>query len=362
MHAGRVYAGLYAGRWRSAYTVLGDTVNLGARLMTRAGRGQILMSSAVGAALDRRFSIRALPPIDVKGRRAPVAVCELLGPATAGRSLTEPRYALPMVNRERELRSIDEALTSARAGRGCVLSLTADPGLGKSRLIDAAIGRATREGFVSFAGACQPYGGRIAYLPWQPIWNGLFGLAAEAPDAVRREALASALATFAPDAVPLAPLLATALDLGMEDNDATRGMPAPVRKQLLERILTGVLRGRAAGGPVCIALEDLHWADSLSRDLLAAIAGAVDDLPILILLAYRPPEAENPMSFPAQREVELAELGEEEASRMAVMLLAHMLGREPQPATVSAIVERANGNPFYIEELVREVVERGEHV
>jgi adenylate cyclase len=359
VHAGRAYAGLYAGRWRSAYTVLGDTVNLGARLMMTAQPGQILMSAGVGVALDRRFSIRALDPIRVKGRSAPVAVCELVGPSTADRSLTEPRYALPMVNRERELQTIDEALATAKNGRGDVLALSADPGVGKSRLIDAAIGRAMAEGFTTFAGACQPYGGRIAYLPWQPIWNAVFGLAADAPDATRRPALMSALVADIPDAIPLAPLLGTALDLGMEDNDATRGMPAPVRKQLLEQILTGVLRARAATGPVCIVLEDLHWVDSLSRDLLEACAAAIADVPVLILLAYRPPDVEAAGALRVQREIELEELGEDEASALATMLLAHMLDREPKPATVAAITERASGNPFYIEELVREVVERG---
>ena len=112
----------------------------------------------------------------MKGRSAPVAVCELLGPSTATHSLTEPRYALPMINREQELQAIDEALSATKQGRGRVVAFSADPGVGKSRLVDAAIGRAIAARFTTLAGACQPYGGRIAYLPWPPIWNALFGV------------------------------------------------------------------------------------------------------------------------------------------------------------------------------------------
>ncbi len=359
VHAGRVYAGLYAGLRRSTYIVMGDTVNLAARLMTTAAAAQTLMSAGVGVSLDRRFSIRALEPIAVKGRSAPVAVCELLGPSTAARDLTEPRYTLPMVNRERELRAVDEALATARNGRGVAIAFSGDAGVGKSRLVDAAIGRATTAGFSTFAGACQPYGGRIAYLPWQSIWRALFGVSADTPDASCEEALLSGLASELPEAVALAPLLGPALGLAIEDNDATRGMPTPVRKQLLEQILTGVLRARSATRALCIALEDLHWSDALSRDLLLAVAAAIADVPVLIVLAYRTPELEAPIALPEGRVIELAELNPDEAWALASMLLEQMLGREPRPETTAAIVDRANGNPFYIEELVRDVVERG---
>ena len=359
LHAGRAYAGVYGGRHLSTYAVAGDVVNLAARLMTSAQVDQVLMTASLGASLDRRFVIHPIDPIAVKGRAAPVAVCELVGTAAQGATLTEPRYLLPMVGRSSELEVIDEAVREARSGRGGVLAFSADAGLGKSRLVNATLREADAEGFATFAAECQPQGRSTPYLPWQPIWNAIFGLSTAASDDARREALFATLAAAAPAAVPLAPLMATVLDLPMEDNDATRSMPAQVRKQVLEQVLAGSLRGRAQVGPVCIAIEDLHWVDALSRDLLAALATAIADVPVLLVLSYRPPEDEAPVPVPVGRELQLAELSTEEASELAAILLRHVMEAEPDTSVVESIVDRSDGNPFYLEELVREVAERG---
>ena len=358
VHADRVYAALYSGRTRSVYDVKGAAVNLAARLMSSAKPGQVLLSGAVGAALDRRFTIHALEPIAVKGVAAPVAVCELIGTAAPALQLSEPRYALPLVGREAELGILAEALDAAADGRGGVLALCADAGMGKSRLVNEAMRLADGKGVATFAGSCQPHGAGIAYLVWHAIFNALFGLPANAPDEERRAALSAALAAAAPEAVPLAPLLERVLDLPMEDTDATRGMPAPARKQVLEQFLAGWLRGRAQQGPLCIVLEDVHWIGSLSRDLLTALAGAIEDVPVLFLLAYRPPQVGQPIPVPAARRIDLGELPQGEAAQLAAMLLSDG-GATADAAKVAAIVERANGNPFYIEELVRDILERG---
>ena len=359
LHYGQAYAGLYSGRLWSAYTGKGDVINLSARLMTTASPGQVLMSAAVGAVLDRRFLIQALGPVTVKGRAEPVAVCELVGTGVQGANLSEPRYPLPMVGRETEREAIDAAVADAAQGRGGVLAFCADAGMGKSRLVNATILRATEAGFATFAGGCQPHGIGSAYLPWRPIWNALFGLAPDDPAEARQAALMSTLAAVDPAAVPIAPLLSTLLDLPLEETDATRGMPAVVRKQVLEQFLVGALRARAAAGPLCIAIEDLHWIDSLSRDLLGALVGAVSDVPVLLVLAYRPPDLQHPIAIASSRELTLGELEPSDSSQLASMFMTHIAGADPDPDTVATIVERANGNPFYIEELALEIVQRG---
>jgi class 3 adenylate cyclase/predicted ATPase len=359
LHHGRVFTGLYSGRFRSAFTVAGDVVNLAARLMTAARHGQVLMTATLGGALDRRFTIEAIEPISVKGRSAPVAVCELVGTAAPSSTLSEPRYPLPMIGRERELAAIDDAIAAAKRGEGGVIAFSAEAGMGKSRLVSAALRRAAEEGFSTFAGECQPQGGGIAYLPWRPVWNALFGLPAEVDDDARREALMAALGAAAPASLALAPLLGTVLDLPIEDNDATRSMPAPARKQVLEQVLTGSLRGRAQQGPVCIALEDLHWVDALSRDLLGALVAAIADVPVLLVLTYRQLADERPVAVPAGREIELDDLSAGDAWALAALLLSHLTQGEPDADAITTITERAHGNPFYIEELVREVTERG---
>ena len=233
----------------------------------------------------------------VKRRAAPVAVCELVGTGMQGANLSEPAihfrwWAAKLSARPSTRRWPAPPRVTVASSRSAPMPAWASPGL-----VNATILRATEAGFATFAGGCQPHGIGSAYLPWRPVWNTLFGLAADDPAEARQAALMSTLAAVDPAAVPIAPLLSTLLDLPLEETDATRGMPAVVRKQVLEQFLVGALRARAAAGPLCIAIEDLHWIDSLSRDLLDALAGAVSDVPVLLVLAYRPPDLQRPVAI-----------------------------------------------------------------
>jgi adenylate cyclase len=359
VNAGHVYAGLYSGS-RSMYSVAGDCVNVAARLMEAAQPRQVLVSAQVGSTLDRRFAIRALEPIAVKGRSEAVAICELMGPAATSVRLSEPRYPLPLVGRTHEIDAIARAIKLVQSGRGQVLTLCADAGMGKSRLVNEAIQRATAASFACFVGECQSYGTATAYLPWRPVFNGIFNLTIEEPQDQRQTRLAAAFG----EAAMLVPLLDRILDVPMTENDATRSMPAPVRKQTLEQMLAGYIRGRSASAPICIVLEDCHWIDSLSQDLLSAIAGAVADVPVLIVLTYRPAGIEDAGQFRADRisnmtELRFGELGPWEATRLVALLIAHLsdTSSSPSEALSLRLTEQSQGNPFYIEELVRYMFE-----
>ncbi|NNE11355.1 MAG: AAA family ATPase [Ilumatobacter sp.] len=353
--AGRVFAGLFRGTVFSTYSFIGEVANTAARLMSAAQPGQALVAATVARDLDRRFRLDPLEPLRLKGIDGPVAVSELLPAGATSQAFSELRYELPLVGREREQLTIEAALEGARSGRGGFLSIVADPGMGKSRLLTAAIGDSLRRGFEVLAGECQPHGIASPYLPWQPIVHGLLGVPLGAPDGERIEALHAALRAGAPQAVPLAPLLGEALGLELPDTDITREMPAPVRRQVRHDVLAGVLMARAAAGPLCIVLDDLHWIDSSSADLLHDLTPTLAQLPVLVLAALRPLELGDRIELPAGDVVELAELLPEAAERLAVQLLAHLSGAPADPAQVGAVLERAGGNPFFVEELAREV-------
>ncbi len=359
VHAGRVFVGLFRGAVFSTYSLVGDVANTAARLMSAARPGQVLVGAAAARELDRRFHLDPLEPLSLKGIDTPVAVSELLPDATAPPALAEPRYELPMVGRRRELTAITDALDRAGSGHGGLLSIVADPGMGKSRLLTAGIGHAARLGFTVVAGECQPYGTSSPYLPWQPILHDLLGLPFGAPDQVRVEALYAALQAAAPEALPLAPLLGEALDLDLPDTDVTREMPTPVRRLVRHQVLAGVLQARAGAGPVCIVIEDLHWIDSSSRDLLQDLTPLLGGLPVLVLAALRPLDLEDRVARPDGEVIELDELSPDAAERMAIQVLDHLGGAPADPDAVRAVLERAGGNPFFIEELAREVSSGG---
>ena len=149
------------------------------------------------------------------------------------------------------------------------------------------------------------------------------------------------------------------LNLSIPDTELTRGFDAKLRKTSLEALLVDCLRARARTTPLLLMLEDCHWLDPLSRDLIEVIGRAIANLPVLMLLAYRPPEAARLRGGPVGQlpyftEIELADFTPEEAGRLIALKLGQFLGpgAEVPPEFVEEITRRAAGNPFYIEEIL----------
>ena len=365
---GRMRTGPYGGQTRRTYGVLGDATNLSARLMQNAQPGQILVTEAIGDAIDDWFAVESLPAIKVKGKSDPIGIFALVGPrppqAATGQ---EVAYALPMVGRQAELALIESKLQQARAGQGQLLGITAEAGMGKSRLL-AEVGRLAAEaGFLGFSGAAQSYGTNNSYLVWEPIWQAFFGVDPEAPIEVSVQILADHLAAIDPLLVSRLPLLGLALELPIPDNDLTRSFDAKLRKSSLEALLVDCLRARArSGAPLLLVLEDSHWMDPLSHDLLEVVGRAIADLPVVIALAYRPPdvqrlEAPRAALLPHFTEVPLKDFTPEEAERLIRLKLEQLTGSEQAVSAefVERLTARAQGNPFYIEELLNYLQDKG---
>lgn len=362
---GRMRVGAYGSASRRTYGVLGDNTNLAARLMTSAGAGEILASGLVREAAGAGFNWELRPPVRVKGKTEPVSVARLVGRKerrTAG--IFEPRYALPMVGREAELALIGAKRRLAWRGQGQAVAITAEAGLGKSRLAAEAIRLAYEQGFAGYGGECPSYGAQTPYLVWQSVWRGLFGLDANAPLAEQSAALAARLAEIDASLVARLPLLGPAVNLPIPDNDLTAAMDERLRKTSLEALLIQCLAAFAQRGPLLIALEDLHWIDPLSGDLIEQVARAIVDLPILLLLVYRPLGVggidDRLAQLPHFTEIALREFSDEETAILVGLKLAQQLGdaAEPSAELVQRIGERANGNPFYVEELMNYLRDR----
>src|SRR5262249_39108634 len=151
-------------------------------------------------------------------------------------------------------------------------------------------------------------GSNTAYLPWREICRTLFGVDAALSASEQVEQLTAALAAIEPSLVERAPLLDSLLELQIPATDLTRGLDAKRRKSSLESLVVDGVRARAGREPVLIVLEDAHWLDDLSQDLLEAVARTVASLPVVLLVTYRP-EHESPLSrLPLQRELELDQL------------------------------------------------------
>jgi adenylate cyclase len=365
---GRMRTGAYGSPLRRTYGILGDATNLSARLMQVAQPGEILVSAEAHSRASDHFVWEALPAMSVKGKRELVTpFCLVEMKAQPSPHLLEARYALPMVGRESELDLITERLAAARQGQGQIVAITAETGMGKSRLLAEVIRWGQQQGFVDYVGECQSYATNTSYYAWQPIWRGLLGLQTEEarlPAAQQTERVADELRQIDPALSSRMPLLNKVLNLSIPDNDLTGSLSAKLRKSSRETLLAEVVQAKAQQQPLLLILEDCHWLDPMSRDLLAVIGRAVANLPICLLLVYRPltiPESLPVTRLPYFTEVSLTEFTEAEAERLIRLKLAQRFGEAAAlpDALFQRIIERSGGNPFYIDELVNYLQDRG---
>ena len=285
---------------RRTYGALGDDVNLAARLMTTAAPGEILVSGRVHNAVAEAFTFEPRPPLAMKGKAEPLPVFAATGQQRQRATrLLEPTYRLPMIGRQAELALIADKLELARQGHGQVIGITAEAGMGKSRLAAEAIRLAQQQGFAGYGGACESSGTNTAYLVWRPIWQAFFDIDPAAPLRRQLRNLEGEIEDRAPDRLQALPVLGTLLDLPIEDNDFTRTLEPKERRNVLTAILEDCLKAAAQEEPLLFVLEDMHWIDPLSRELLDTFAHVSVNLPVCFILAYRPPRS-HPLAGPAR--------------------------------------------------------------
>ena len=357
---GRLRSGTYGHDRRRTFVCLGDAVNLAARLMSKAPAGEIYVSELVRRQAGDGFSWTPLDPLHLKGKAAPVAAFELTG-SSGRRSRRVVRHALPIVGRSGELAVLDAGLESAVAGRGRIVGIAAEAGMGKSRLVAEFVRGVRRRGLLAAFGECQSFGTGTAYVVWREVWRTLFGLGDDEPAAEQIAALEGALRGIDPALVARAPLLEAVLGLSIPETELTSSFDPKLRKASLESLLADCLRARAGGEPLVLVLEDCHWIDPLSRDLLDVLARVVASAAVLLVVVYRP-EAALPhglalAQLPEIEELPLAALGEPEMAAVVQAKLAQLLGEDSEvPASLLELVaKRAQGNPFYAEELLNYV-------
>jgi adenylate cyclase len=357
---GLMRVGPYGGPTHRTYGIMGDHANLAARLMQNAPHGDVLVSLQAQKDAVDVFEWEDCPPLRVKGKSSAVTVFRLLAPKARQASLLQTsRYTLPLVGRKSEMARVERRLEAVIAGRGQIVGVTAEAGMGKSRLVAEIMRRASDRDWSVFFGECQSYGTNTSYLVWREIWQDFFGLDPNWSLEEQLQSLETRLLSIDPVLVRRLPLLGVVLNLSIPDNDLTQSMDAELRKVSLEALLVDCLRARAANGPLVLVLEDAQWIDPLSNDLLEEIGRAVANLPVLIVMAYRPPEVEHLQAPPVTdlpycTILPLTQFSPEEAERLIGLKLAQLTGSGDElPASfVNRITERAQGNPFYVEELI----------
>ena len=349
---------------RRTFVCLGDAVNLAARLMSKAPTSGVYVSQPVREAAGEAFIWHQLEDLTVKGKAAPIVAFSLTGSLERA-SRRRLRFELPLAGRLDELTLLEDRLAQAVAGERRIVGIAAEAGMGKSRLVAEFVRSARRAERNVVFGECQSFGTTTPYFVWREYWRRLLDVDEQHSVTRQRNALGRRIARIDEALTPRVPLLGPVLGLDIPDSELTASFDAKLRKASLEDLLSRCFRARASDKPLVVVLEDAHWIDELSRDLLDALVRGSADLPVLFVLAYRP--ASTPGGdlgverFAGFDELSLAELSAADAAQIVRTKVEQLVGPgvEPPAALVERIAERSEGNPLYVEELVGYLAAQG---
>jgi class 3 adenylate cyclase len=299
VNTGFVVAGGIGTRGRQRYSVIGDAVNLAARLKDASVRGEILVGPDTFRLTEPLFEFEPLEAIAVKGKTEPVPVYRVQAPrAIPGALRGIAGLESPLVGRQAEFRALLETIERLRAGEGGIVTLAGEAGLGKSRLVAEIREHISRQGSSLESpelrwveGRCLSYGTSTAYLLWLDVLRGLMGVTMEdTPDTIR-DALQDRVESLCPDRYEtvypyLIRLMAMPPEAAVESTAPDLEDESP--KSATFQAVESLLEGAAQQCPTVVVCEDLHWADPTSVELLEQLLALTDRAPLQLVCVFRP--------------------------------------------------------------------------
>jgi class 3 adenylate cyclase/tetratricopeptide (TPR) repeat protein len=355
INTGWVVVGGIGDHLRRDYTAVGDTTNLAARMQQHAEPGTILVSEDASRLLQGSARLEPMGSLQVKGKEAPVPAFKLLslGQRQSEQAVLGGMARSPFEGRHREMATLEELRARAAAGEGQVVGIAAEAGAGKSRLVYELQRRLWEQPVLFLAGRCISYGGGVPYLPILHMLRNEWGIG-EADDAATVAAKVTASLEGAgmevEESLPYLLLL-----LGIQEGAERLAELSPQAIQARTfRILRQMILNAGRGNLVVLEIEDLHWVDKTSEDFLAFLVEGLVVSRMLLLVTYRsgyrPPWLEK--SYATQITLSRLTAAESQAVIRSVLRRA-----EPSRALVETVLSKAEGNPFFLEELARSLLE-----
>lgn len=367
---GLTFCGVIGSTDRREYTMMGDAVNLSARLMQAASHLDpkdgvpILCDPNTFHGAQFNLNFQALEPILVKGKQEPIPIYRPLGEKKQRALADDARsdWGKMLVGRHEERFDLAESLQSLqRGGRGSTYIIEGEAGIGKSRLIQDLLEQAAAVGVRQLSGAGNSIDRETLYLAWRPVLNTLFNMdATGSGDSRTKHRLPEFLKIFVEIGVGrLAPLLSDVLNLGIADNEVTSQMVGQVRAENTRDLLVRILQQACDKTPTVLVIEDAQWIDSASWALLKSVWSNVT--PLFLIVATRP--IPDPTSdylqivlHPNTHHFPLGPLSAEDA----LDLVCRVLDVPAIPNAVAAMIQaKAEGHPFYSEELAYSLRDNG---
>ena len=351
INTGPVVVGRIGDDLRMDYTAQGETVNLAARLQAVARPGSVLISEGTSELVHGYFVTEAPQSFQVKGIAAPVQAVTVVEQRRrrARFEVAVERGLTPLVNRAREMARLSDVVARARAGRGQVVSVVGEAGVGKSRLAYELRRRLTQQPVVCLEGHCLPHGDAMPFHLVAQFLQMNFGLEDGEPPAVQADKVAHGVERLDPALGWAVPYLRHVLGLSAGELEHDGLDQVQRKRRLIDAVKALTLRG-AQRQPLVLLAQDLQWVDRNSEELFGALVDSVATQPMVLIFTYRPGYAPPWQDRSFHERITLEPLTEAET----VEMVGAMLGAaELSPAVRELVVSRAEGNPFFIEELTR---------
>ena len=349
---GRAFAGTVGNARRRQYALLGETINVAARLMQEA-RGDVLCDATTRAAAHERIRFGLLTPRRLKGRDATLDAGAALSPR-------QRTAAGDIVNRQAEQRRLADALSRLdERGEPGLLVITGEPGIGKSALVSVFLRRAQSSRIRVLQGASESIDRTAPYHAWRGVFDALLGVAADDGAEARLRTVVRVLGDD--PAGRYLPLVSDVLGLGLPPSDATGNLSPTARAEAARELLTRIFTRARGDAPLALVLEDAHWMDSSSWSLAAALRRLPPHLLLILVLRPIAPGEMNDDGLRLLAEarpntIDLDVLSGDEALALA----CRRLDVDALPEAVAVVIrERGEGHPLFTEQLVRALVERG---
>jgi class 3 adenylate cyclase/tetratricopeptide (TPR) repeat protein len=356
LNTGLVVVGSIGGDLRMDYTAIGDTTNVAARLQQAAEPGRVTISDATHRLVQGYFDTRSIGEMHLKNREEPVVAWEVLAAREARTrlELETTRGLTPLVGRERELGLLLDAFASARAGQGQVAFVVGEPGIGKSRLL-LELRQRLGESAAWQEGHCLSFGRAMAFHPLVDLIRRRFGVEESDDEVAIATKIERGLSEIADDLDSVSPYLRALLSVDPGDAEVRGMSPAQRRGETLEAMRRLLVRA-AEQRPQVLVIEDLHWIDEASERFLVSLIDSVPPLRVLLVFTYRPGYA-NPFGERSYfTRIVPGTLSADDSARMA----AAVLDTNALPDELRRVIDdKAEGNPFYVEELVKSLEEDG---
>jgi class 3 adenylate cyclase/tetratricopeptide (TPR) repeat protein len=357
LNSGPVIVGAIGDDLRMDYTAVGDTTNLASRMESMARPASILVSNHTHKMARDFFEFESLGKVEVKGKKEPVEAHELVKAseietrieAAQAKGLTE------FVGRQGEMEALKEAFDKAKAGSGQVVGIVGEAGVGKSRLMLELRRILSKEAYTYIEGRCLHYGSSMAYLPVLDILRSYLEVKEGDRESLIKKKMVEKVMQLDEELRGALPPFHDLLSLKVEDEAYLRLEPIQKKEKTFEAIRDLLVR-ESQVKPLVLAIEDVHWIDSISEELLTYLIKGLANTNILLILLYRPEYVHTWGSKSYYNQVGVDQLSPEANAALVQSVLE---GAEIVPELRELILSRTGGNPLFVEEFTHGLLENG---